>query len=183
MILFHNKLSESFYTQNNRIKIYTQGRIKFDDLLDEIDGATQHIHLQYYIVKNDALSHRIFKACEHKANAGVEVRLLIDHVGGRHIPNKTIRRLRDSGCQVCFFFPSKFKYFNLKANYRNHRKIAVIDGKVGFVGGFNIGDEYLGYKKKVRQMERHPPSNYWRCCNSSTNAISPRLENSCKRTH
>lgn len=148
MILFHNKLSESFYTQNNKVQIYTDGQSKFDALIHDIYHATDHIHLQYYIVKNDGLSKRIFKACESMAKKGIEVRLLIDHIGGRHIPKKAIRKLTDSGCDVAFFFPSRFKYFNLKANYRNHRKIAVIDGQIGYVGGFNIGDEYLGLKKK-----------------------------------
>lgn len=147
IILFHNKLSESFYTQNNDIRIFTSGKTKFDALIEDIKSATKHVHLQYYIVKNDALSHRIFKICEIKASEGVEVRLLIDHVGGRSIPNRTIKRLKDKGCHVTFFFPSRLKFFNMKANYRNHRKIAVIDGRIAYVGGFNIGDEYLGFKK------------------------------------
>lgn len=148
MILFHNKLSESYYTQNNSVQIYTHGQSKFDDLLKDIKAAKNHIHLQYYIVKNDSLSKKIFEACMEKSAEGVDVRLLIDHVGGRSIPRSTIRRLRNYGCKVAFFFPSMFKFFNMKANYRNHRKIAVIDGDIGYVGGFNIGDEYLGYKKK-----------------------------------
>ncbi len=147
-ILFHNKLSESFYTQNNNIKIYTKGKEKFDELIHEMEAAKDHIHLQYYIVKNDTLSNTIFDVCSAKAKEGVKVRLLFDSVGSRSIPKKTVKRLRKDGCQVTFFFPSKLKYFNMKANYRNHRKIAVIDGDIGYVGGFNIGDEYLGYKKK-----------------------------------
>lgn len=147
-LLFHNKLSESFYTQNNAIKIYTNGREKFHDLMEDMVNATNHIHLLYYIVKNDAISNEIFEICKAKASEGVQVRLLIDHVGGRHISKKVVRRLEAAGCEVFFFFPSRLKFFNPRANYRNHRKIAIIDGDVGYVGGFNIGDEYLGYKKK-----------------------------------
>lgn len=147
-LLFHNKLSESYYTQNNAIKIYTNGREKFRDLMEDMLGADNHIHLLYYIVKNDVISNEIFEICKAKAREGVEVRLLIDHVGGRHIPKKVIRRLEEAGCEVSFFFPSRLKFFNPRANYRNHRKVAIIDGDIGYVGGFNIGDEYLGFKKK-----------------------------------
>ena len=146
-LLFHNNLSDAYFTQNNDIKIYTNGREKFNDLMADISHAKEHIHLLYYIVKNDAISNEIFELCKSKAKEGVAVRLLFDHVGSRHVPNKTIRQLKEAGCEVAFFFPSRFKYFNLRANYRNHRKIAVIDGEVGYVGGFNIGDEYLGFKK------------------------------------
>lgn len=148
MILFHNRLSESFYSQNNVIKVYTNGKEKFDDLILDIKNATKHIHLQYFIVKNDNISNEIFQLCISKALEGVEVRLLFDHVGSHRVPKSTILKLKKSGCQVAFFFPSTFKFINMKANYRNHRKIAVIDGDIGYVGGFNIGDEYLGYKKK-----------------------------------
>ena len=148
IIIFHNKLSEASFTQNNDITIFTNGQEKFDRLIAEMKEAKSHIHLQYYIVKNDMLSSLIFDICRQKANEGVEIRLLIDHIGGRHLPKSTIKDLKEVGCEVYFFFPSIFKYFNLKANYRNHRKIAVIDGRIGYVGGFNIGMEYLGLRKR-----------------------------------
>ena len=147
-ILFHNKLSESLYTQNNTIKIYTSGRDKFNDLMHDMENASNHIHLLYYIVKNDAISNEIFELCKSKAREGITVRLLLDHVGSRNVPRKVIHSLRESGCEVAFFFPSFLKFFNPRTNYRNHRKIAIIDGDYGYVGGFNIGDEYLGYKKR-----------------------------------
>lgn len=147
-ILFHNKLSESLFTQNNAIKIYTSGRDKFNDLMNDMQNASNHIHLLYYIVKNDAISNEIFEICKAKAKEGITVRLLLDHVGSRNVPKKIIKSLKASGCEVAYFFPSYLKYFNPRTNYRNHRKIAVIDGDYGYVGGFNIGDEYLGYKKR-----------------------------------
>jgi len=147
-LLFHNKLSESLYTQNNTIDFYTSGREKFRDLMTDMASAKNHIHLLYYIVKNDALSNEIFELCKEKAREGVKVRLLMDHVGSRHVNRKVVRYLEEAGCEIAFFFPSRLKFFNPRANYRNHRKIAVIDGDIGYVGGFNIGDEYLGYKKK-----------------------------------
>lgn len=148
MILFHNRLSESFYSQNNDIQIFTDGKSKFDDLISELEAAKHHIHMLYYILKNDDLGNRVLDLLAKKAQEGIEVRLLLDHVGARTLKRKQIRRLREAGCEVAFFFPSRVKYLNFKANYRNHRKIVVIDGTVGYIGGFNIGDEYLGKKKR-----------------------------------
>lgn len=153
MIIFQNKLSEAFYSQNNELSIYTDGKKKFAELFNEIIKANHHIHLVYYIVKNDHTSTELFNLLIQKAKEGVEVRLLVDYVGGRKIRHSTLKILRAHGCKVEFFFPSKIKYFNSKANYRNHRKMVIIDGVVGFLGGFNIGDEYLGLNKRF---------GYWR---------------------
>lgn len=152
-IIFHNQLSESFYTQNNDIHIFTDGNDKFNQLLEDIDNAKHHIHILYFIINNDDLGNRLLVRLKQKAESGIEVRLLIDYFGSRNITKKMVRDLEASGVHVCHFFPSKFKLFNLKANYRNHRKIVVVDGEVGYIGGFNVGDEYLGLKKKF---------GYWR---------------------
>lgn len=148
MILFHNKLSQSLLTQNNTVEIFTDGASKFEQLFEDIKQATDHIHLLYYIVSEDTLSHDLFKLLCEKSSQGIQVRFLIDHVGGRSLHRKTIQMLKDNGIKVAFFFPSRFKYFNLKGNYRNHRKLAIIDGKIGYIGGYNIGDEYIGKSKK-----------------------------------
>lgn len=153
MILFHNRLSESFFSQNNAVTIFTDGRAKFDDLFREIRNARHHIHMLYYIVQNDNLGRQLLELLEQKASEGVEVRLLLDHVGSRALRKGQIQALRNAGCEVAFFFPSKLKYFNFKANYRNHRKIVIIDGLIGYIGGFNVGNEYIGEKKRF---------GYWR---------------------
>ncbi|GMQ56714.1 cardiolipin synthase [Vallitalea sediminicola] len=153
MILFHNKLSESFYSQNNDVQIMTDGKKKFQILFEEIKKAENHIHISYYIMKNDSISYELYDLLKQKAREGVKVRLLGDHIGCRHIRKQTYRELREAGVEVALFFPSRFKLINSKANYRNHRKIVVIDGDVGFIGGFNVGDEYLGRNKKF---------GYWR---------------------
>lgn len=153
MILFHNKLSDAFYTQNNDIKIFTNGYDKYEALFEDIKNAKHHIHVLYYIVKNDNLGKEFLNILSEKASEGVEVRLLVDHVGGRHLRKRTIRELQHAGVEVAFFFPSKFKYINLKANYRNHRKLVIIDGSIGYLGGLNVGDEYLGLVKRF---------GYWR---------------------
>ncbi len=110
-------------------------------------------HLLYFIIKNDELGNKLINRLIQKAAEGVEVRLLVDHVGGRTLSRKLIRKINASQIQLAFFFPSKLKYFNLKGNYRNHRKIVVIDGTIGYIGGLNVGNEYIGKSKRF---------GYWR---------------------
>lgn len=148
MILFHNKMSGSLYTQNNDVTIYTLGKDKFKDMFNDIIEATCHVHVLYYIINNDELGNKLLSLLEDKARSGIEVRLLIDHFGSRSIPKRKIKELRKAGIDVAFFFPSKFKYFNLRGNYRNHRKMVIIDGRIGYIGGYNVGDEYLGKSKR-----------------------------------
>lgn len=150
MNLFRN---QSFFTQNNDIKVITDGEEKFKELFKCIEEAKESVHVLYYIIKNDDLGKRFIKLLEKKASEGVEVRLLYDSVGGRQLNKKSLECLIASGGKVGKFFSSLFPLLNFKINYRNHRKIVVIDGRVGFIGGFNIGDEYLGLKEKF---------GYWR---------------------
>lgn len=141
------------YTQNNDVTIYTDGQEKFYELFGLLEKAQHHIHIEYYIIKNDGLGNKLFEILKKKATEGVEVRLLFDSVGGRHVPKEKIKEMTSSGVKVAVFFESRFPFFNFKINYRNHRKIVVIDGNTAFIGGFNIGDEYLGLNKKI---------GYWR---------------------
>ena len=135
--------SGSFLTAGNQVDFYTTGKEKFDALFEAIDGAKKHIHLEYYIIRNDALGERLVEALERKAAEGVEVRLLYDDLGN-NIPRLRYRKLTALGARVSGFYRALVPAVGLRVNYRNHRKIAVIDGTVGFVGGFNIGNEYLG---------------------------------------
>ncbi|WFN34136.1 cardiolipin synthase [Methanogenium sp. S4BF] len=131
-------------SNDNMVEVYTDGNAKFDALLEAISGAEDFIHLEYYIIRNDALSRKIVTALARKAREGVAVRVLGDAVGCHSLPKDFFRELTDAGGEVAFFFRSKYLHINMRVNYRNHRKIAIIDGKTGFIGGFNIGDEYLG---------------------------------------
>ncbi|MCI4330895.1 MAG: cardiolipin synthase [Thermoplasmata archaeon] len=135
--------SSAFLTAGNQVKLYIDGREKFDALFEAIDNAKQHIHLEYYLIRNDSLGERLVQALERKAAEGVEIRLLYDDLGNG-IPRARYRKLTESGGHVSGFYRAWFPTVGLRVNYRNHRKIAVIDGTVGFVGGFNIGNEYLG---------------------------------------
>ncbi|WP_326906726.1 cardiolipin synthase [Sedimentibacter sp. MB31-C6] len=150
MNLFANETS---FTQNNDVEIFIDGKEKFYELFKCIERAQNHIHIEYYIIKNDNLGNRLLNLLAKKAEEGIEVKLLFDSIGGRSIPKSTIDRLKISGVKVGAFFSSNIPFFNFKINFRNHRKIVVIDGKIGFIGGFNIGDEYVGLNKEI---------GYWR---------------------
>lgn len=144
---------DSLFTKDNIVKIYTDGTEKFADLFDNIRKAKKYIHLEYYIIRDDFLSHQFLDLLIEKAKEGVQVLLLYDGMGCLRTPKSLFNKLKDYGIHVCAFFPPFIPYINLRINYRNHRKICVIDGEVGYVGGFNIGAEYIGLDKKM---------GYWR---------------------
>ena len=127
----------------SRITPYTEGRTKMEALLAEIARARHHIHLQYYILSDDTTGRRLCDALIAKAREGVEVRILYDDVGSRSVKKRFFARMRRAGIEVRPFLHVKFPRFTSKVNYRNHRKIAVIDGRVGFIGGMNIADRYI----------------------------------------
>jgi len=144
MILMLIEDNGSMLSTNNQVKPYTDGSEKFADLVAAIKGARDHVHLEYYIWRDDGLSHELRDVLTERASVGVEVRVLCDGLGCARLPRNFFCNLKSAGGQVAFFFPSRIRFLNLRSNFRNHRKIAVIDGKTAFVGGFNIGDEYLG---------------------------------------
>lgn len=153
LIYMHLLGNDAPMTRDNSVEIFTDGNDKFDQLLNDIKSARHHIHLQYYIIKNDNLGKRIRDALINKAKEGVKVRVLYDELGSRGLTRRFFSELRKAGGEVEVFFPSKFALINFRLNYRNHRKIVIIDGKIGYIGGFNIGDEYLGL---------NPRFGYWR---------------------
>ena len=154
LIDYHINVGQSLYTDNNRVTMYFDGHDKFNALFEAIENAKDSIHLEYYIVKNDDLGQRFMDLLTKKAHEGVQVRLLVDEMGGRYIRNKRINAFKKAGGNFGIFFPSRIPLpINIRINYRDHRKIAVIDGKIGFVGGYNVGNEYLGLKRKM---------GYWR---------------------
>ncbi|MBW9152388.1 cardiolipin synthase [Clostridium estertheticum] len=138
----------SFYTNNNNVTIFTDGKSKFDQLKKNLEDAKIFIHMEYYIFQNDNLGRTILEILCRKANEGVEVKLLYDGMGCLKVHKNFFAPLIASGGKVSCFFPPFLPYINLRVNFRNHRKICTIDGKYGYIGGFNIGDEYLGLSKK-----------------------------------
>ena len=154
LIYMHLRTNDALLTEDNNITIFTDGKKKFEQLFKDIEKATNHIHIQYYIIKDDSLGKHLIDLLTKKAKEGVHVRVLYDELGSRTLNNKRFfREFRKAGGRVEVFFPSKLKFFNPRLNFRNHRKLVIIDGKVGYVGGFNVGDEYLGL---------NPKFGYWR---------------------
>lgn len=140
--LFQNT-SQAFPFEGNKIDIYTDGYTKLQALLKEIKVAKQHIHIEYYIFEDDAVGRLVRDALMDKAREGVEVRLLYDDVGCWHVPKRFFEEMKDAGIEVRSFLKVRFPLFTSKVNYRNHRKIVVIDGKLGFIGGMNIAQRYV----------------------------------------
>lgn len=153
MIYSLANLNTSPYTTNNKVSIYTDGNDLFKELKYQLKNAKKYIHIEFYIFKDDKLGSEILDILIDKLSEGVEVRLLYDTVGSRLFSKTGIERIKKAGGKVGAFFPSFLKIINFNLNFRNHRKIVVIDGHVGFVGGFNVGDEYLG---------KDPKFGYWR---------------------
>ncbi|MGL5380321.1 cardiolipin synthase [Clostridium sp.] len=135
--------SGSMYTVGNKVKTYIDGETKFRDLLSDIRGAKRFIHIEYYIFRLDGLGTSFIEELRRKVEEGVEVRLLVDAMGSKHLRMRQIRYIESLGIKFSIFFPGILPYVNIRLNYRNHRKIVVIDGEVGYVGGFNVGDEYV----------------------------------------
>ena len=153
LILMNMKTEHAVYTNDNQIEIFTDGKDKFESLFKDIAGAKKHIHVLYYIIQNDTYGNRLLDALIEKAKEGVEIRLIYDDAGSRRISKKRIKKLIESGGNAKAFFPGKLPLINLRINFRNHRKLVIIDRKVGYLGGFNVGEEYLGL---------NPKFGYWR---------------------
>ena len=126
-----------------RFECYSDGQSKMSALLRAIGTARHHIHLQYYIIDDDRTGNRLREALIRKAREGVEVRILYDDVGSRSVRKAFFESMRAEGIDVRPFLHVQFPRFTSKVNYRNHRKIVVIDGCIGFLGGMNIADRYL----------------------------------------
>ncbi|MBF1642526.1 MAG: cardiolipin synthase [Prevotella sp.] len=141
--------------KNNEVEIYTSGYDFFPSLLMEIGKAEHHIHIDTFIISDDPLGRIIVDALIDKAKQGVEVRLIYDDVGSWRTPNSFFTRMRNEGIEVYAFMPVRFPAFTSRVNYRNHRKICVIDGEVGFIGGINIARRYVQGTPKQSWRDTH----------------------------
>lgn len=150
-LVMNNSLSP--FTVHNRMHVLTNGVETFSAIIQALNEATHHIHMQYYIWRDDAIGRDIQRILIEKARAGVEVRVIYDGVGSWHLRDAYINELREAGVEIYAFLPVVLPFITSKVNYRNHRKIVVVDGKVAFMGGLNIGDEYLG---------KDPQLGFWR---------------------
>lgn len=147
------KSENSPLTLHNDVELLINGDETFDCLLEDLKSAKDHIHLEYYIFIDDDIGSEIIDILCKKALEGVAVRFSFDSVGSK-LCNATRNKLSSSGVEFHPFMPVLFKKFTSKMNYRDHRKIAIIDGKVGYLGGINIADNYLNKRKKNKHFWR-----------------------------
>ncbi|MDM5267050.1 cardiolipin synthase [Bacillus wiedmannii] len=129
-------------------QLYTNGEELYKKLFEDIRNAEKYVYIHFYIVGKDEISKEFLQLLEKKATSGVEVKLSVDRIGGYKLKKKIIHQLKSNGVQFTFSKKPKLKHLFYSLHQRNHRRIVTIDGKVSYVGGFNIGKEYLGQNPK-----------------------------------
>ncbi|MBR1543313.1 MAG: cardiolipin synthase [Muribaculaceae bacterium] len=149
-----NSLVEPHLFSHNAIEIFTNGADKFRAYKADLLSATDYINIQYYIFENDQIGHEISDILIQKAKEGVKVRFIYDHVGSWHIDMSFIKKLRKNGVEIYPFLRVTFPELANRVNWRNHRKITVIDGRVGYIGGMNIADRYVSGDKNGKPAWR-----------------------------
>ncbi|OEK01702.1 cardiolipin synthase [Roseivirga sp. 4D4] len=140
-------------TLNNSVTVLRNGEEKFPQMMNALREAKDHIHIEYYIFEDDGIGGAVTDLLMEKAKQGIEVRMLVDGVGSLALKKSFFKKLKASGVQLAEFMPVLFPSFTSKINYRDHRKILIVDGKVGFTGGINISDRYIN---------NHTHPEYWR---------------------
>lgn len=143
------QMKRSFPKRYSDFTFYTDGFHLYEDLFQDIQNSLHSIHILFFIVRNDSISQKFLSLLEKKAQEGVEVKLLLDFVGSIRLNSKVIRKLRQSGVDVALARKPKLPFLFFTFQSRNHRKITVIDSKIGYLGGFNIGNEYVGENPKL----------------------------------
>jgi len=158
-ILKYQKLAQlllndgmSYLTGNNKVEILLNGEQKFPEVLRCLQQAEHHIHIEYYIFEDDEIGNAIKDVLIEKARAGVKVRLIYDDFGSRSIRKKVIPELKEAGVEAYPFYRVLFIALANRLNYRNHRKIIVIDGCIGFTGGINVSDRYINNRSNTDQV-------------------------------
>lgn len=142
-----------FENRDSDTTLITDGNVLYKHLLDDISEATQSVLMLFYIVRNDDTSEQFLSLLEKKAQEGLKVRLLVDWIGSFRFNRKRVKKLKENGVEVLFNRRIGFPYLIYRFQHRNHRKITVIDNKIGYFGGFNIGKEYIGFNEEL---------GYWR---------------------
>lgn len=146
-------LPGSLITKCNETTVYANAEPAYHAMLEAMEAAQDHIHMEYYTIRDDEIGREFQRTMIRKAREGVEVRLLYDGIGSIELSDGYVRLLEEAGVETGCFLPPLFALIDKRINYRNHRKTVVVDGKIGFLGGINIGDEYLG---------KDPRLGFWR---------------------
>ena len=148
---------KSFTSNNNIATVLINGETKFPDLFESLKQAKHHIHIEYYIYENDTIGNQLAQILIDKVKEGVEVRFIYDDFGSRSIRKNIVRKLREAGVEAYPFYKIRLIMLANRMNYRNHRKIVVIDGTQGYIGGINVSDKYInnGDKEKLHWRDTH----------------------------
>lgn len=149
LILFNLHTLHAFYSDDNALDIFTDGNGHFDALCEDISRATSYVHLEFYIIRDDVLFARIRQLLVKKAKEGVRICILYDAMGSQRVKKHVWKSLEKEGIRTSPFFPKRHGIFQMHPNHRNHRKIVTIDNQIAYVGGFNVGREYLGMDGKI----------------------------------
>lgn len=144
---------QSMVWLNRETRIFFDGVKLYNAIFSEIAKAKHHIHIVFFIIRNDEIGEKLKELLIEKAKSGCEVRLLYDHIGSNGIERNYVKQLSQGGVKVNSFSPPMFPIISRRLNYRNHRKIVIVDGQTAFTGGFNLGKEYVGGNKRL---------GYWR---------------------
>lgn len=153
VVHFFDRNSESPLSKNNHVKLYTDGEQMFHDMINDIENAQQTINVEFYTFYNDDIGNKMLNLLIKKAKEGVKVKLLYDAWGSLGATKAWFDQLNKAGGEVLPFVTSRNMITRYRINYHLHRKIVIVDGKTSWTGGFNVGDQYLGRKKKF---------GYWR---------------------
>jgi cardiolipin synthase len=127
----------------NKVDVFTNGADKFESLKADLRAAHRYINIQYYIFEDDKIGNEIRDILIERAEAGVKVRLIYDHVGSFNVRNRFFKVMRKAGIEAYPFFKVSFPQLGTRINWRNHRKLCIIDGQVGYLGGMNVADRYI----------------------------------------
>ena len=151
LIKFVKSCDENLFSPSNKVQIFLSGEEKIKSLKKDLLNAQHSINIEYYIFANDNVGKEIMNILIDKAKKGVKVKLIYDSVGCLRSPRRFFKKLKKAGGEIAEFFPPfmGIRLINFKVNYRNHRKIVVIDGKIAYTGGINIRDDHMGKKKKL----------------------------------
>lgn len=150
LVRFNQTYASAILTQDNNIEVFNHGMKNFENMFKDIAAAKEYINVEYFIIKPDDLGLSLIEVLTKKAKEGVKVRLLMDAMGSSLIKKSDLKELKLAGGEVQMFLPGKYLKIGLNFNYRNHRKLVVIDGKVAYLGGLNAAKEYVGISKKFK---------------------------------
>lgn len=159
-LLANMLLNDNYFglTNQNDIKLLINGEQKFRDLFHDLSNAKHHIHIEYFIIEDGFLFKQLKEILKNKRKEGIEIRILFDDFGSRHLKKQSLKELKDASIEIVPYYRTFFPFLANRINYRNHRKIVIIDGKIAYTGGINLSDKYTNdfeQKNKIYWRDTH----------------------------